>query len=245
MAGSREKRWGVKKKFREGQANQILDDLFFNFIETTRILQPKIVIAENVKGLVMGKAKGYVKQINQLFNIAGYEVQLFVLNAAFMGVPQRRERTFFIARRKDLNIPKFKMEFNEETIPFRKIDEGVLADRKKVSKSLMGAGKWLLQKNSSEVVKWNLAVNRKNTMFTQKMALPNEPVKTQTASQRHIYPGSDNFLSDKEVISCQSFPDDYNFLGTDPAYVCGMSVPPFMMQRISNQIAIQLGWQNG
>jgi hypothetical protein len=29
MAGSREKAWGEKKKFREGQAHQVLDDSFF------------------------------------------------------------------------------------------------------------------------------------------------------------------------------------------------------------------------
>ena len=48
-AGSREKSWGKNKKFREGQSVQVLDDLFFHFIETARILQPKIVVAENVK----------------------------------------------------------------------------------------------------------------------------------------------------------------------------------------------------
>ena len=99
MAGSREKKWGESNKFREGQANQILDDLFFHFIETTRKLRPKVVVAENVKGLILGNAKGYVKEIFKGFKAAGYETQLFLLNASKMGVPQRRERTFFIANR--------------------------------------------------------------------------------------------------------------------------------------------------
>jgi DNA (cytosine-5)-methyltransferase 1 len=51
MAGSREKAWGKKKKFREGQAEQVLDDLFFHYIELAQKLQPKIVVAENVKGM--------------------------------------------------------------------------------------------------------------------------------------------------------------------------------------------------
>lgn len=87
MAGSREKAWGEQKKFREGQANQVLDDLFFHFIDIANKLKPKVIVAENVKGLVIGKAKGYVKQIYQAFELSGYDVQLFLLNSAFMGVP--------------------------------------------------------------------------------------------------------------------------------------------------------------
>lgn len=236
MAGSRDKAWGEKKKFREGQTEQVLDDLFFEFIKIAEILRPKVVVAENVKGLIMGKAKGYVKQIVEQFDAAGYDLQLFLLNAAFMGVPQRRERTFFIARRKDLDFDKLNLNFSEKNIPFNSIDECSSGIRKKVNKALIGAGPWLASRNCSEVVEWNKSVNGKETMFTQKMALRNEPVKTQTGSQRHIYPGSDFFLSDNEVIRCQSFPDDYKFLNTDPAYVCGMSVPPFMMQRVANEI---------
>lgn len=92
MAGSREKGWGVEKQFREGQKRQRLDDLFFHFINIAKELQPKVVVAENVKGLVGGNAKGYVNEILKAYDEAGYKVQIFLLNAATMGVPQRRER---------------------------------------------------------------------------------------------------------------------------------------------------------
>ena len=57
MAGNREKDWGKEKKFREGQAEQVLDNLFFDFIDLAKELQPKVVVAENVKGLLLGNAK--------------------------------------------------------------------------------------------------------------------------------------------------------------------------------------------
>lgn len=57
MAGEREKGWGKEKKFREGQTKQVLDTLFFDFIELAKYLQPKVVVAENVKGLMVGEAK--------------------------------------------------------------------------------------------------------------------------------------------------------------------------------------------
>ncbi len=236
MAGSREDAWGENKKFREGQAHQVLDDLFFDFIKIADKLRPNVVVAENVKGLVMGKARGYVKQIFQQFNAAGYDVQLFLLNAAFMGVPQRRERTFFVARRKDLGFTELKLSFNETLIPFKDVSEFPDGRRKATSEGLKGAAKWLLDRKIDELVEWNKNVKGKNTGFTQKMALPNEPIKTQTASGRHLFPGKDFFLSDREVVLCQYFPLDYNFIKQDPGYVCGMSVPPYMMNRVSSQI---------
>ncbi len=122
MAGNREKDWGKEKKFREGQAKQILDTLFFDFIDLAKKLQPKIVIAENVKGLLFGSAKSYVKRIYESFDLAGYYVQHFLLDASKMGVPQRRERVFFIALRKDLaeSYPFLDLQFNEEPINFEK-----------------------------------------------------------------------------------------------------------------------------
>ena len=49
-----------------------LDDLFFNFVETAKLLQPKIVVAENVKGLIAGNARGYVKEIFNDFRRPNY-----------------------------------------------------------------------------------------------------------------------------------------------------------------------------
>lgn len=121
LAGKREEGWNVEKVFREGQASQRLDDLFLYFIQIAKRLQPKVVIAENVKGIIVGNAKGWVNQIIKAFDEAGYKVQIFLFNSARMGVPQKRERVFFIASRKDLNFPKLSMNFNYKLIPFKEV----------------------------------------------------------------------------------------------------------------------------
>lgn len=102
MAGSRDESWGVKKKFREGQVEQVLDTLFFDFIDLAKKLQPKVVVGENVKGMLIGDAIKYVAKIHDAFDEAGYYCQHWLLDAQNMGVPQRRERVFFICLRKDL-----------------------------------------------------------------------------------------------------------------------------------------------
>ena len=101
MAGNREKT-GKERKFREGQATQVLDNLFFDYIDLAKKLQPKVVVAENVKGLLLGNAIEYVRRVYKAFDDAGYYCQHWLLDASKMGVPQRRERVFFICLRKDL-----------------------------------------------------------------------------------------------------------------------------------------------
>ena len=99
MAGEREENWGKKKKFREGQAEQTLDDLSFHYIETAKMLQPKFVIMENVEGLLLGEAWSYVQKIYQEFDNAGYVVNHYLLKGETLGVPQCRHRVFFVDRK--------------------------------------------------------------------------------------------------------------------------------------------------
>jgi DNA (cytosine-5)-methyltransferase 1 len=109
MAGSREKGWGKEKHFREGQSKQVLSDLFFDYLDLVGKLKPKVAIAENVKGMLLGNAKGYTKMIMARFKELGYRPQLFLLNSADCGVPQKRERVFFVAIRNDIKAQPLKL----------------------------------------------------------------------------------------------------------------------------------------
>jgi DNA (cytosine-5)-methyltransferase 1 len=124
MAGNREKDWGKEKKFREGQTVQTLDDLFFDYIKLAKKLQPKVIIAENVKGLIQGNAKVYVHKIKAALEDAGYKVQLFLLNAA-NGSTSKRERVFFICQRNDLKFKNLKLSFDEKPILFGQISNSI------------------------------------------------------------------------------------------------------------------------
>ena len=128
IAGDREKAWGKEKVFREGQKAQRLDDLAFYSIALAKELQPKVVVFENVQGLLQGEAIEYVKEIYSQMDNAGYILQHWLLNARNMGVPQNRPRVFFLGLRKDLckpfmvqkdlfeRVPKIDMDFNEKEI---------------------------------------------------------------------------------------------------------------------------------
>lgn len=100
-AGAKNKGWGLVRPYSEG-ISQRTDDLFFEFVRIIKYVKPKVFVAENVTGLVQGKAKGYFLEILQALKDCGYEVKVRVLNAAYLGVPQARERVIFVGVRKDL-----------------------------------------------------------------------------------------------------------------------------------------------
>ena len=237
MAGSREDGWNVEKTFREGQAKQRLDDLFLYFIEVARKLQPKVVIAENVKGLITGNAKGWVNLIIKQFNDAGYDVQIFLFNASCMGVPQKRERVFFIAHRKDLPFQKLKMDFNSKPIAFEKV-------REPYGKAFSGdnmASKLMKYRIASDrcLQDINKRVRKSGSGFTSPINHDDEPVQTITAGGYCFRMCDGLLMTDKDIISCQTFPQDYDFMNQSVQYVCGMSVPPVMMAKISEQVYLQ------
>lgn len=239
MAGQREKNWGKKKQFREGQAKQVLDDLFFDYIRLAERLNPKIIVAENVSGLIKGNAKGYVNMIIKRLNSIGYNVQLFLLNAANMGVPQRRERVFFIATRKDLNLPKIKLKFNEKPITY-----GEFADTeyKQFNVDTMYYKRWHKRICSDNSVGDTIkrTENGKISCFNASYFKLEKTPPTITANgqmTRYDKPGT---LSSRDIKIISTFPQDYNFNGQDVQYVCGMSVPPIMMYKIAEQIKKQL-----
>lgn len=226
MAGSREKAWGKEKQFREGQAVQTLDDLVFVYCDTIIKLQPKVFLLENVKGIIQGNAKVYSKNIVKKMTDAGYNVQVFCLNAASMGVPQKRERVFFIGHKKEFTLPKLKLKFNEKAITFREIDEGVIESKKLTE----GFSKdWNNAKIGGSVGKF----------FSNQKVNPNEVLNTIASGTYKFHWKQQREISNTEFCQCGTYPLDYNFKKIEPKYLIGMSVPPVMTAQIANQIKLQ------
>lgn len=101
-AGKREQHWGEVKAYSDTQ--QRTDDLFFEFARILKGLQPKVFVAENVSGLVKGKAKGYFLEILGALKAAGYVVSAKLLDAQWLGVPQARQRVIFVGVRNDIGL---------------------------------------------------------------------------------------------------------------------------------------------
>jgi len=243
MAGSREKAWGVEKKFREGQAEQTLDDLLFVYIETCKKLQPKICLLENVKGLVMGAAKKYCEKIYTEFDKAGYYVNHWVLDASRMGVPQKRERVFFIAIRKDLseNInfvdffktqPDLDLVFNEKKIVYSEIRQET-GNKSAIGLAKMMSKYWKLTKPGDSFS----VAHPTGSYFNEIKLHPNKVIPTIRSSGLPYDYEIERTLFNNEIKKSGTFPIDYK--GKLIGYIIGMSVPPVMIAQIATRIKEQ------
>lgn len=238
ICGEREKAWGKKKRFKEGQALQRLDDLVFVYIETINKLQPKVAILENVKGIVLGNARAYAKEMVKAIKLAGYDVQVFQLNAASMGLPQKRERVFFICRRKDLCFPPLQLSFNEPVILFREI-----IDRTDQTCNLTEYQKYLWDNRGKKDTSFGDIIERlehRLSMFSNPIIHSDDvaPTLTSGAGVNALYDIPRN-LNKREACLIGSYPLDYKFGDTKYEYLIGMSVPPVMMARIATEIYSQ------
>lgn len=244
-AGNREKDWGKKKKFREGQAEQVLDNLFFDFIDLAKELQPKVVVAENVKGLLLGNAKKYVRKIYREFDQAGYYCQHWLLDASKMGVPQKRERVFFVCLRKDLAkpylkqvslfdiVPELQLNFNEDKILFKDVY------KKYTDRELTGAVLNVYNEAKEGETDLRYAAERikgKQDFFGYKLTYMNSIPLTIMGNDNVIVYGEARYRNFDELCECGSYPKDYDFTGNKPEYLIGMSVPPVMTAQIATEI---------
>lgn len=89
------------------------NSLFMEFVRFVKHFQPKFFVMENVTGILSMETKSgeLVKNvIREEYDKAGYNVEIFILNAAEFGVPQSRIRVFFIGLRKGIEFDKEKLE---------------------------------------------------------------------------------------------------------------------------------------
>lgn len=230
-SGAREEIWGKVSEY-EGK-KQVKDDLVFTYCETIEKLMPKTFILENVSGLMKGNAKVYLKNVVSRLS-EKYNVQVFLLYAASMGIPQIRNRVFVIGHRKDLVLPKLQMNFSIPQLGFEVTKKYWNNGGADISSYAIG----------TEWDKTKVGANS-DKFFNLCKPHPSKPCFTITESTSAAttasvcHPLQKRKLNVDEVRMLCTFPLDYDFLDVNPVSVMGRSVLPVMMANISNQIYLQ------
>ena len=257
VAGSREKGWGKVKSYSDKK--QRVDDLFFEYSRIVKELQPKLFIAENVKGLTMGNAKTVLAEIVKELESCGYNVAFRVLSSKDYGVPQHRERLIFIGVRKDLNIIPTHPE-PTVLIPYTTkdaIDDLWRLDRKDENGDYIVDGHidYVEAKESKRMSLVTIfpggTSNKQIREICDREGISvfessfrrdkwEHPFYTLTQSHRQLHPklGVDRVLTLNEGKRIMSFPGDYIMPGTPQQNWerLGRAVPPFLMRAIAEHV---------
>lgn len=214
-------------------------NLYKQMVRIAKDKQPKVIIAENVKGLMTLHKGEIFEKIRKAFEKAGYSLSYKLVNAANYGVPQKRERMIMVGFRKDLKV---KFEFPEETNADNWVPLSVAVPKLKIPDQ-----KYYFSQKAVEGMK-NAKPNMKRGLW-QRL---DEPCLTVTSHLAKVSLNSRDpvLLVDpkkelyrrftpREAARIQSFPDTFKFAGSETnAYKqIGNAVPPVLFWHIAKQVS--------
>lgn len=248
--GKREKGWGLVKNY--SSTKQRVDDLFFEYARIVNDIQPKVIVAENVKGLTIGKAKDVLNEVLKTLNDIGYEVEYKVLDASDYEVPQKRERTIIVGVRKDLvekfNVhPVFPKPLNYKISCKEAIEDlinnGTDQPPSKSKRDELMVKYFHSGCSSTDIKRICKEHNLKVYEQTYRRDKWEEPYYTiKQHHTRPYHPIVDRVMSIDEAKRIQTFPDDFKMLHTPVQNWerIGRAVPPNLMKHISKTIQLEI-----
>jgi len=240
--------------------------LFKEFARVVSIVKPKLFIIENVARVYTHNNGKTRKEIMDLFGGLEYEVDCKILNSANYGVPQIRNRVFFIGNRLGLKnkFPEKTHDKNTQTtISNTKINKWVTT--KEAINDLPS-----LSSGESSNIPNHEAMNHSEQMLKKmgyvsdggsREQIPkeirpksgdvrkyikydsNKPSICITGDMRKVFHYSQNrALSVRELARIQSFPDEFIFVGSkiSQQQQVGNAVPPLLSQALAKTIKEEL-----
>ena len=231
--------------------------LFYDYIRILHDKQPKFFLAENVKGMMAERHSPAVEGIVRQFEDAGYDLFIKLLNANDYGVPQDRNRVFYIGFRKDLNIcfnfpdpqekkPVFKdaiWDLKETAIPALKRNK-TNGDMCLVPNHEYFVGEYsTIFMSRNRVRQWDEPAYTVQASGRQCQLHPQAPkmIKVEKDLQKFV-PGKECLyrrLTIRECARIQGFPDDFIFYYSDlnDGYkMIGNAVPVNLAFSVATQI---------
>lgn len=240
--------------------------LYLEYCRVVENIQPKFFVLENVKGLLTLNDGMFKDDIVKRFGKLGYDVTYRVLNASDFGVPQNRQRVFFVGIKNKKF--KFPVEKNEKVTTKdaisdleKCIDEYLIEPQNEYQK--------LMRKNSKELTNNELTNHSEQTMNIisqvpdggkitdldkelwsvrkynkafQRMnsTLPSNTIDT---GHRNYFHYKENRIPTvRESARIQSFEDDFEFLGSKTSQYkqVGNAVPPLLANEIAKELLKQI-----
>lgn len=223
--------------------------MFFEFARCIDEVRPKIAIGENVKGLLKhddGKTLGtMIKVLESL----GYKVRYKVLRSQYLDVPQKRERLVIIAIRNDLDLPFIFPKEKDYTVSVREALENCpISDgqkypdkKRRILELIPPGGYWknLPVESQKEYMGASFYSGGGKTGMARRLSW-DEPSLTLTCAPaqkqtERCHPGETRPLTVREYARIQTFPDDWEFVGSTAS----------QYKQIGNAVPVNLGYYIG
>lgn len=262
--GELEVKEGIKN-YSDGKIQEGIEDLFLEFIRVAKDIQPKVIVAENVKGITFGEAREKLFEFINSFEEIGYQVTYSVLSAADYGVAQTRERTIFICIRNDvcdeigLNVLNLNGVFPSPTTPqhigLEDAIEDIKNDEEEVKmlrdfyegsfqKKFLDPLPFRPSKHTKPSDKEFRDWNPKASCFNMIRPAPHLPCPTLTQQGQKkglsgvFHYAENRKLTIKELKRIMSLPEDYKLTGDfdKQAERIGRMVAPKMMAAVADSI---------
>jgi DNA (cytosine-5)-methyltransferase 1 len=202
------------------------------FLKAIEQIQPKIFLFENVRGMLYSN-KWYLDEITKDLKRLGYKIDYQLFNAVNFGVPQNRERLFVVGHKGKFQFPKPQLQ---------KVTVGeaigdlidTIEDESKILTPSMDRYVANYEKASSCINPRDLYPHKPaRTLTCRNIAAPTgdmQRVKLKDGRRRRI--------SIREAARLQSFPDWFEFVGTETNqyYQIGNAVPPLLALQIAQSM---------
>ena len=228
--------------------------LFAQFARCVREVKPKMFMFENVKGMLSHDKGRTFKTITHEFESLGYEVIYKVLNAAYYGVGQKRQRLIVIGIRNDLK-DKIKFEYPEQdkkmTVlkdvlknvpdsPYQPYSE----NKRKVMELVPAGGCWVdLPEDVAKAYMGKSYYAGGGRRGMARRIAWDEPCLTLTTSPsqkqtERCHPDETIPFTVREYARIQKFPDEWKFCGnlTEQYKQIGNAVPVELARRVGLKI---------
>ena len=223
--------------------------LFFEFARCVKEVRPKIALGENVRGLLRHDNGKTLSTMVRILEDLGYRVKYKVLRAQFMDVPQKRERLIILGIRKDLDIEHVFPDEKDYTISLRDalhncpVSDGSKypPNKHKILRMVPEGGYWrdLPEKHKKNYMGKSYYLSGGKTGMARRLSW-SEPSLTLTCSPaqkqtERCHPKETRPLSIREYARIQTFPDDWEFIGSVAS----------QYKQIGNAVPVNLGYYVG
>lgn len=223
--------------------------LFYEYARLIDQVKPRLVIGENVKGLLThdeGRTLSVI--VSELENL-GYKVAFKVLRAQFLDVPQKRERLIIFGVRRDITSEIVFPVEKDYTITMRAALKGVpkspgqvySESKRKIMELIPEGGYWrdLPDEIQREFMGGSYHLGGGKTGMARRLAW-SEPSLTLTCNPaqkqtERCHPKETRPLTVREYARIQTFPDDWQFAGSVSS----------QYKQIGNAVPVNLGYHIG